>query len=216
MNFFKDDRNKVACQRGCEHVQNHCQTGNETEPGVEVVEQSDDGNQSSDHETIDQSGHNLLAEDSKTIFPVNLIQRQGADDNGERLGAGVAAHAGYNRHDGGKRDNLGDGSVELCDDAGGQDRGGKIDDKPGKSGAYRVLYGAVDLLLLVDSTHPVDILGCLLVDDIDDVIDGDDTDHPSVLIDNRKRSVSVLGEEPGHGLLVQVGPYGNHVVVHDV
>ena len=95
MNFFKDDRNKVACQRGCEHVQNHCQTGNETEPGVEVVEQSDDGNQSSDHETIDQSGHNLLAEDSKTIFPVNLIQRQGADDNGERLGAGVAAHAAH-------------------------------------------------------------------------------------------------------------------------
>ena len=216
MEFFEDDRNEVACQRSGEHVQNHRHAGNKTEPGVEIVEQGDDGNQSSDHEAIDQTGHNLFTKDSKAIFLFNLIQRQGTDDNGEGLGPGVAAHAGYDRHDGGKSNNLGDGSVELCDDAGGQDRGGKIDDKPGKSGADRVLHGAVDLLLLVDSAHPVDILGCLLVDDIDDVIDGDDTDHPSVLIDNRQRSISVFGEEPGHGLLIQIGPDRNHVVVHDV
>ena len=62
----------------------------------------------------------------------------------------------------------------------------------------------------------LDVLGRLLLHDVDDVVDGDDALHPPFGVDHRDRHEVVLREEPADRLLVHVSPTLTTSVRHDV
>ena len=60
-----------------------------------------------------------------------------------------------------------------------------------------------------------DILIVLFIDDIDDIIDGNDTQNRTLTGDDRNRLQIVFGYNLGNLLLVYFRFYGNDLIVHD-
>ena len=55
----------------------------------------------------------------------------------------------------------------------------------------------------------LDVLGRLLLHDVDDVVDGDDALHAALGVDDRHGQEVVLGEQLAHRLLVHVLGHGD-------
>ena len=71
------------------------------------------------------------------------------------------------------------------------------------------------MLVPTHAGQPVDILGRLVFDDVDDIIDGDDADQFVLFVDDRNRQQVVAGDVLGHLLLVGIHPRANQVGRHD-
>ena len=64
--------------------------------------------------------------------------------------------------------------------------------------------------------HLFDIFRGLFDKDVHRVVEGYDTDHPVVLIQDRQGEEVIPGEHLGDGLLVGQGVHRNHVFIHDL
>ena len=64
--------------------------------------------------------------------------------------------------------------------------------------------GVNDALVARHAGQAVDVLGRLVLDDVDDVVDGDDADELVLLVDDRDRQQVVGGDLPRHFFLVGV------------
>ena len=71
-------------------------------------------------------------------------------------------------------------------------------------------------LLVADAGQRLDVLVGLLLDHLDDVVDGDDADQPLVLVDDRRRHQVVALELAGDLGLVGGGEHHRPVGVHDL
>ena len=67
-----------------------------------------------------------------------------------------------------------------------------------------------------NSCHLLHILGALIGQDVDSVVDGDDTDEHTLVVQNRHRGEVVALHLAGHILLVIRDLHGDDIVVHDV
>ena len=56
-----------------------------------------------------------------------------------------------------------------------------------------------------DGAHLLDVFGLLLGDDVEDVVGGDDAQHLTGLVDHRQGVEIVLGEDPRHLFLIELG-----------
>ena len=116
----------------------------------------------------------------------DFARGDGADGDGHRLRAGIAAHRGDDRHQDGERHHLLDGAVEQADHRGGEEGRDDIDQEPGDA-APRHVADRVGGLLVADAGELADVLVRLLLDDVDDVVDRDHADQPLGLVDHRRR-----------------------------
>ena len=154
----------------------------------------------------------LLADRAPGIARRDLAGGERADGDGERLGAGVAAHAGDHRHQGGERDQPRDRALELGDDEGAEQRGEQVDAQPGQAaqaGLQRRDVGVV----LADAAELEDVVLGLLVDHVDHVVDGDHAEQPAVAVDHRGGDQGVAAEGARHLLLVGLGREGAQLLV---
>ena len=124
-----------------------------------------------------------------------------ADDDRERLRRGVAPHAGDDRHEDGERRHDADRALEELDDGGGDERRGEIDDEPRQPLAQRLDRRREDAVVARETGEPVDVLGRLVLDDVDDVVDGDDADQLVLLVDDRNRQ-QVVGRDLARDFLL--------------
>ena len=110
------------------------------------------------------------------------------------------------------------GGFIAGDDGTGKGGGDHQEEQPGHS----LLVGLHDAGLEIglvgrqDRGHLFDILCSLFFQDIDNVIDGDDTDHTVLLVDNGHGREVVFLESPCGFLLVGQGIDTDDIVVHDL
>ena len=64
--------------------------------------------------------------------------------------------------------------------------------------------------------HLFDIFRGLFDKNVNGVVEGNDTDHPVILIQDRQREEVIPGEHLGNGLLVCQRVYRNHILIHDL
>ena len=103
-------------------------------------------------------------------------------------------------------------ALEEADDARGQDRRRQVHEEPGEPPADGLRRRVEDRLVGGDAAEPVDVLGRLLVDDVDHVVDRDRAQEAVVPVDHRHREEVVPGDEPRDLLLVGVGGDAHHLV----
>ena len=104
--------------------------------------------------------------------------------------------------------------VEQADDGGGEDGGEQVDEQPGEA-RRRDLAHAVAQALVADAGEQLGVLVGLLLDHLDDVVDGDDADEALVLVDDGRRHEAVALELARHLLLVGRRQHLMAVRVHD-
>ena len=91
----------------------------------------------------------------------------------------------------------------------------QVDEQPGEA-ARRDLAYTVAQTLVADAAQRLDLLVGLLVDHLDDVVDGDDADQPLVLVDHRRRHQVVAAELAGDLGLIGGREHHRPLLVHDV
>ena len=67
------------------------------------------------------------------------------------------------------------------------------------------VHDVVRQFFVADAGEPLDVLFGLLLDDVDDVVDGQDADQPLVLVDDGGRQQIVLLEDLRRLFLVHLG-----------
>jgi hypothetical protein len=116
--------------------------------------------------------------------------------------AAVAAHAGDDRHEHRERGDTIDGGLEQRDHRGRQERGHQVDAQPGQALSQRFRRGREGTLIAGDTGEAINVLGRLVLDDVDDVVNGDDADELVLFIDDRDREQVVRRDLPRDFLLV--------------
>ena len=133
-----------------------------------------------------------------------------------RLGAGIAAHAGDDRHQHGQCDEARNLALEQPDHAGGEDRGAEIHHQPGQPAADGRADRLVDVALGARAGEEQSILARFLLDDVDDVVDGDHADQPPALIDHGGGDQGIFLEAERDLLLVHVDRDQGLLALHHV
>ena len=111
-----------------------------------------------------------------------------------------------------------EGGFISRDDRAGEGRGDHEEQQPG----HTRLVGLEDADLKVglvgrdDGGHLLDILGGLLLHDVDDVVDGDDADHTILVVHDGHGGEIVFLEHLGRFFLVGQRVDADDVVVHDL
>jgi hypothetical protein len=146
-----------------------------------------------DH-AVQQRDAELLREQLPPVAVLDLAERHGAHDHGDGLVARVAADAGDDRHQRGKRDEVHDRVLEHADHARGDERGDEIDGEPRPAVLERVEHRREDVLLLLQARSGELRFGALLPDVVDDCVDREAADQPAARIDHRRRDEVVALE----------------------
>ena len=149
------------------------------------------------------------------VAPGQLAERDAADDDGQRLRGRVAAHAGHDRHEHRQRRDPLDGALEERHDRGGQKRGHQVDAQPRQPLAQRLARRRERALVAGHAGQTIDVLGRLVLDDVDDVVHGDDADQLVLFVDDRNGEQVVGRDLPRHFLLVHVDARADQIGGHD-
>ena len=130
----------------------------------------------------------LLQERFAGIAPSQLPQCDTADDDGQRLRGRVTAHPGHDRHEDRQRRN----APRWCPRTGPRTEAAtkavtRLTPSHGSRLRSDSPAGVNARSVAGDTGQPVDVLGCFILDDVNDVIDGDDADKLVLLVHNRNR-----------------------------
>ena len=72
------------------------------------------------------------------------------------------------------------------------------------------------IVIRQNSSHLLHILGGLVGQDVDCIVDGDDTDEHALVVQNRHGGEVVALHLTGHIFLIVRDLHGDHIIVHDV
>src|SRR5262249_42534106 len=159
---------------------------------VEVEEelpgQDADEAQGGEEEPEREAGHELAPDDAPPVAQLELAEREGAYYQCGGLRAGVAAAADDEGNEEGEDD--AGGSAPLREEAHGPRREHLAQEQPRQPPAAlpQHLSEADAQVRRVEGFHAaqlLDVLGRLLLHDVDDVVDGDDALHPALGVDDR-------------------------------
>ena len=154
----------------------------------------DQPEQRAQHDAIDQGHAHFLPQQHARVGAADLAQRQAAHHQGQHLGAGIAAHAGDDRHQHRQRDDFLDRGLELADHARGQERGAQVDAQPDQAPPERAPDRPEQVLVLVQAGGAQGLVFGLFADDVDHVIDGDAAEQDVVVVHHRRADPVVVGE----------------------
>ena len=160
----------------------------------------------------------FLPDRFEDVLEFYFTQRETADDGDACLGAGISSCIHQHRNVRCKNDIGGKGIRVFRDDRAGEGRGDHEEKQPGHPFSVRLEDTDTEVRLVGrdDSSHLFDILRRLFFEDIDDVIDGDDSDETVLVVDNRHGGEVVLLEHIRRLFLVGKGIDADDVVVHDL
>ena len=165
-----------------------------------------------------EPGGQFPRRDAPPVPEPHLAQGERADDQRRGLRPGVAARADDQRDEQREHHRLGNLDLEVADRrcrehlAEEQRR-----QPPGPFAQHR--HEAHLHVRLVQRFHAAELLGVfglLLLDHVDHVVHGHDTDHAFVVIHDRDRHEVVLRREPGDFLAVGVRVHVTHLGMHHV
>ena len=123
----------------------------------------------------------------------------------ERLRGGVAAHAGDDRHeDRERRSRLPIVPSNSATTEAARNAVARLTMSHGSRLRSDSVGGVNTRSSLGDAGQPVDVLGRLVLDDVDDVVDRDDADQLVLLVDDRDREQVVGRDLPRDFFLVRV------------
>ena len=145
-----------------------------------------------------------------------MAEGDAADHQGQRLGAGDAAHVGDNRHQHRQVDELVNHILEGVDHQRGEGRGNEVDPEPDGAAAGGFEHRGEGVVLLVEARHAHQRVLGAVADDIDHIVDGDAADELVVRIDHRRRNPVALLEKLRHPLRRQRNRNRLDVGAHDI
>ena len=166
--------------------------------------------------TAHGSHADLLPDCPECLFEFNLAQGNTSDDRDAGLRSGITAGIHQHGDVGGQDHVFGERTLRACDDGSGKCRRDHQEQEPGHSGFIGLQNTCLKIrpVRRQDSCHLFDILCGLFLDDIDDIIDRDDTDHPVLVVHNRHRGKIVFLESHRGFLLVGRGIDADDVFIH--
>ncbi len=169
-----------------------------------------------DRRAVREADEHLLDQDAAAPVPHDLAELDAADDDRHRLGRGVPAHRHDDRNENRERDGRLERMAKERDDRRREQRRPEAREQPWQPAADRVDRAAVGAILGLDARQRVDVLGRLLANDVDDVVDGHDSDELVLLVDDRQRDQVVVGDEPRDLLLIRRRLHANQLGRHDL
>ena len=159
----------------------------------------------------------LFPQCRQQVAEFDLPQGNTTDDRYTGLGTGITA--GVHQHrDVSRQDHVtGKGFFIACDDRSRKGCRDHQEQQPGHSVLVSVQNSRPEVALVGrnDSRHLFDILGGLFLDDIDYVVDGDDTDHTVLVVHHGHCRKVVFLENAGRFFLVGKGIDTDDIVIHD-
>ena len=166
--------------------------------------------------TGDEANEHLATEHLHELAGLDAPQCKSAGHDGGGLGADISTHAQGDGYEGGERRDTREHRLEGVDDEHRADARDERGREPRHAPPRGVEGG--ELLVEVDTAgarHREQVFGVLGLDDVDDVVDGDETDQLVGLVDDREREKVVLGNEPGDLALVGAGADADDLGDHD-
>ena len=165
----------------------------------------------------DDSGPQLLEDDTPDLAHIDPPCGQPADDDGRGLGAEVSSHAEDHRDEARKHDASGKHAAarEGVHHPGHRQPPDEGREEPRQAGANGSGRRQRQPLLVGSPCHLVEVLGRLFPGDIDHVVDRDDAHQLVMVVHHRNGQQVILGGDPRHFLLVGVRPHSDHVGGHD-
>ena len=124
-------------------------------------------------EAVEAADRDFFPQQPLRIDPLDLAERDAADDERHGLGAGDAAHARNDGHERGERRDLFDGPFEAADDGGRHECRDQIDAEPHEPAARRREHAREHVFLVAQTGRGHDFVRGFLADDVDHVVDGD-------------------------------------------
>ena len=112
-----------------------------------------------------------------------LVRRNRTDRNGQSLRTGIAANAGNDGHQHGECYHVFDGGTEEANHARCNQGGPQIRDQPPHARFVAVGYRLVDIAI-ASAGQAENIFVRFFLNDVDDIIGGDNTDQSARSIDN--------------------------------
>ena len=104
-------------------------------------------------------------------------------------------------------------ALEELDDRRGNERRDEIDEQPRQPLAKRFGRRRENAIVARNARQAVDVLGRLVLDDVDDVVDGNDADQLVLLVNDGDRQQVVGGDLARDFLLIRVDPGADRSVV---
>ena len=148
-------------------------------------------------------------------FAHELAQRQAPHDHRQRLRRGVAPHPRHDGHEDGEGRDLLDRALEERHDRGRDEGRHQVDAEPRQAFAKGLPGRRRDALVAGNTRQAKQVLGRLVLDDVDDVVHRDHADELVLLVDDR-HGEQVVGRDLARDfLLVGVHADADDVGRHD-
>ena len=155
-------------------------------------------------EPVEHPHEQFAADDPPGIAATEIAGGKRAHRHRHGLRAGVAAHAGDDRHEDGERHHLADRMLELAITHAARSAVTRLANSQGKR------LRTMDQTESDSSSSPahaaerLDVLLCFLLDHVDDVVDRDDADQPVTIVDHR-RGYEIVALELARHLFLVIG-----------
>ncbi len=185
-----------------------------TEPGIALPDDGDATNKEAGEEADDGTTGELVTGDGESVTQFEAAEGERSDDDGERLDAGVAAHATDDGEEGCEHGDAGEGVFERGDHPGGGEHGDEVHGEPGEAMADGA-PDAAEIFFFADADHAEHVLGGFVFEDVQQVIVGEGADDVALFVDDGEGEQFVLLEDAGGVLLVAVDADGDGVGDHE-
>ena len=129
-------------------------------------------------QAVDEAHQHLLAHHPEQTVRRDQAEGQPAHRHRERLGSGVAAHAGDDRHPRRRGPRPRERVLEEIDHAAGEERGEQVDESQGSRLLTAVGPGAASSSSARHAAESQHVLGGLRLDHVDHVVEGDPAEQP--------------------------------------
>ena len=172
-----------------------------------------------EHRADDEADAHLLPEELEDVLQFHLAEGEAADGQRRGLRAAVAARAHQHGDAGGEHHAEGRGLERVLvvgDDHAGEDGGDHQKQQPRHAVFGQRQNAGLEVFVLrgEHGGHFFKVLGVLLFDDVDDIVDGDDADHALLVIDHGDGDEVVLAHGVGDEFLIVGGVDADELLVH--
>ena len=196
-------------------VDDHRRAHHRAEQRVAEDERDPGPDQHAERQAVGKRDRQLAPERPQRVRFGQLVGRERAHRDRQRLGPGIAAHPGDDRHQHREHRIFADLALEQADHAGGEDRGAEVDHQPEQAPADGQPDRLVDVAF-ARAGEQQDVLAGFLLDDVDDVVDGDHADQPPGVVDHRGRNQRIFLEAERDVFLVHVDRDQRLLARHDL
>lgn len=215
--LFQRQRHNGAEQRGHEIVQEQRDADGDTELHAVLPERSHETDDDAERKPESAAEKGFAQNGFDCFFRHDITGGDTADGNGAGLCADITGDTGHHRDEDDERGNLLQGELEMIEHHTGADAPENGDEQPRQTGRKRGDdAGALFHFGFCGTGHTINVLAGLILNDVDDIVDGDDAEDVFFVVDDRQREKAVAGHDVGDFFLVVAHIDAGDVLAHDV